>query len=105
MNAVAQVATVAAWCAAVMFIGAYSVMARWWKSGEGQNIALGAVWIVVLASIGFLRRIGTDPQVVDALAAAAWAGVAITFVWRTGLVLRAQGFLGQHKRPDPHDQG
>lgn len=104
MTALAQVATVAAWCASLMFLAAYSVMARWWRSSEGQNIALGALWIVVLASIGFLRRVGVDPMVVDFLAALAWAGVALTFVWRTGLVLRAQGFLGQHRRPDPHDE-
>lgn len=88
----------------LVFVLIYCVVARWWRSQEGQNVVLLSVLLLLLASLSIVSRAGF-PELARTLASILWCGVGAIYVWRTGLLLRAQGFIGDvERRPDPHDQ-
>lgn len=100
-----QVATMVAGVAVTGFVIAYTIIARWWRTQEGQNVVLLSVLILAAASIGFLRRLGF-PDLANVLAALVWTGVAVSYVWMTGLLFRAQGVhrMLNRRRRRPADQ-
>lgn len=96
-----QIATAIATVAIVGFVATYWLLARWWRTQEGQNVILLSGLLIVLAGIGFARRAGLPPLAADILVGLAWSGVAVAYVWRTGLLLRAQGILHRRRPPEP----
>jgi len=81
----------------LVFVVAYGMLARWWTSQEGQNVILLSVLLLILAALSVVGRAGY-PELARTLASIAWYGVGAVYVWRTGLLLRAQGFIGRRKR-------
>lgn len=81
----------------LVFVVTYCLLARWWRSQEGQNVILLSVLLLILASLSAVSRAGL-PDLARTLASIVWCGVGVVYVWRTGLLLRAQGFLGRKER-------
>ena len=97
-----QIATILAGSAVLVFILTYMVIARWWRSQEGQTIVILSVLIVLAASIGITRRYGF-PAIANVMAIVVWSGVFVVYLWLTALLLRAQGVhrvmnLRRHQR-------
>lgn len=94
----ALLASCLAGAAVTFFLAVYMTVAPWWRSQEGQNVVLLSAVIVLAAALAIVGRLGfLDVARVGAIVV--WTTVAIAYVWRTGLVLRAQGILRRRKPP------
>ena len=81
----------------LVFVVTYCILARWWTTQEGQNVILLSVLLLLLASLAIVSRAGF-PELARTLASILWCCVGGVYVWRTGLLLRAQGFIGRAER-------
>lgn len=91
----------AAFVPILVFILTYHVVARWWKTPEGQNVMTLAVLLMLFSLVILIRRAG-HPDAARIMTDIIFYLVGVTFLWRTGLLLRAQGFLGRRERRHPH---
>lgn len=85
-----QLASYTAGFAALVFIAAYALLARFWESQEGLNVMLLAV-IIFLAVLVRVIGLGGSVDVSRILGIMVWFGVAGVLFWRTALLMRAQG--------------
>lgn len=79
-----------AWLCTSLFVILYGRV-HWWRSAEGRNVMSLAVIVGCLALIGVVRGLLGD-RFADLLAVGAWTAVGVIFLWRSSLLLRAQGF-------------
>lgn len=93
-----QLASIVAGVVVGAFVLIYSVVARWWRSQEGQNVMLMSLLILAAVNVGIIGRAG-HIDLARALGAGVWWGVAVVYVWRTWLLLRAQSFLLNRREP------
>ncbi len=95
---VTQASSIFAGLAAVLFIPTYALVARWWKSQEGQNVMLLMFWIFMAMIAGMVGRAGyLDASRIMGIII--WNGVGLTLLWRWYLLLRAQGITQMlHRR-------
>lgn len=102
----AQICAWAAIIAVAGFVACYNLAARWWSTPEGQNVMLLSVVVVTFAMVGQLTRYGVIPMTVAPyVSACLWVAVTVTYIWRTILMLKAQGFWRSSERRTQFDKG
>lgn len=87
----------------LVFIVTYHVLARWWKTPEGRNVMALALLLMMFSLVIIIRRAGF-PDAARLMTDGLFYLVGVTFLWRTGLLLRAQGFLGHKERRQLHEE-
>ncbi len=94
----AQFASITLGIAALVFIVAYALLARFWKTQEGLNAWLMAVFIFLAVIVSVIGRAGAVDvsRILNVIISFLVAGILF---WRTGLLLRAQGITLNRRRP------
>jgi len=105
VNALGQDVVVFAFCAAVLFILGYSVLAKWWKSEIGwARVSLDAGIAIALSPT--MIHLATGMRVEESIAFAWYQIGAVAFVgcvslWNLALVARVQ--TKRQRRQDASD--
>lgn len=75
------VLNVVAWLATVVFLVSYHRRAAWWQSSIGVNVVTLTAGLLLIESVGILRRVASHEEA-DALAVVAYLTLIVAMVLR-----------------------
>lgn len=78
----------------VMFLAAYTLLARWWESREGWYLWVSSLILALILGYNYAAVMGwfdlRDPAVRDWTRLTIYAGALVIMTWRAILLLMAQ---------------